>query len=391
MSASDSVTVLPDLRERVCSCRDILLANLVMMAETPAPTFHEENRVRFLLDRFREAGLDHISDDEVNNGFGFLPGPEGAPTVAVAAHLDTVFGSLDSHSLSLGKDRVKGIGIGDNSLGAAVLASLPHLIQTLGIQLNVNLWLMGVSGSLGRGNLGGIRFLLDHTPQKFDQAICLEGAPLGRLNYTSLAMMRGEIKVEVPDEYDFSRFGVMGAIVHVNELINRILEIPRPSRPRTSVVFGSLHGGNSFHELARKAVLRFEVRSESDEVADMIELRIIRIIEEVRARSGVDIELDKIAFRRHGGIDYEHPLVQSCRQVMEGLSIEPKVGPSMSELAAFIARDIPAVTLGISNGHEINTTDEEIDIDPIFTGITQVLGVLASLNSGPTVAEEENV
>lgn len=370
---------LTQLEGRVRQCQDILLSNLVMMSETPAPTFGEQDRVRFLLDRFREAGLDHISDDEMNNGIGYLPGPEGAPTLAVVAHLDTVFTASDSHALSLGNDSIKGIGIGDNSLGAAVLASLPHLIQTLEIPLNVNLWFFGVSRSLGRGNLGGIRFLLDHIQDRPDLAICLEGAPLGRLNFSSLAMMRGEIRVAVPDEYDFSRFGVMGAIVHMNDIINRILEIPRPSRPQTSVVFGSLQGGNSFHELARKAALRFEVRSESDEVAGMIDKRIAQIIEEVRSRSGVDIELNKIAHRSHGGLEFSHPLVQRSREVMEELGIDPKIGPSMSELAAFISRGIPAITLGISNGNMINTLEEEVEVAPVFKGIAQVLGVMQSL------------
>jgi acetylornithine deacetylase/succinyl-diaminopimelate desuccinylase-like protein len=378
---SPSQASLETLRESVKDCQDILLANLVMMAETPAPTFGEEGRVRFLLDRFREAGLDHICDDEVNNGVGLLPGPDGAPTVAVIAHLDTVFGPEQSHATSLGPHRVKGLGIADNSLGAAVLASLPHLLQRLGIEPQVHLLLAGVSGSLGRGNLGGIRFLLENSQRKIDQALCLEGAPLGRLNFTSLAMIRGEIRVEMPDEYDFSRFGVTGAIVHMNDIMNRMLEIPRPSRPQTSVVFGSIQGGNTFHELARKAWLRFEVRSESDDVADMIESRISDILLEVRARSGVEIALDKIAFRRQGGITFDHPLVRASRDVMQGLGIEPKIGPSMSELAALIAHGIPAVTLGLSNGHEMNTTEEEVEIDPVFTGVTQVLGVLQSLTS----------
>lgn len=368
------------LKAGVRQCRDILLANMVMMAETPAPTFEEQTRVRFLLDRFREAGLDNISDDEVNNGVGFLAGPEGAPTVAVAAHLDTVFESSVSHALSLGADRVRGIGIGDNSLGAAVLASLPHILSAMGIELKVNLLLLGVSRSLGRGNLGGIRFFLDNTPQQIDRAICLEGAPFGRLNFTSLAMMRGEIRVEVPDEYDFSRFGVNGAIVHLNDVMNRILAIPRPSRPQTSIVFGSMYGGNTFHELARNATLRFEVRSEADDVVDMIEQRIRLIIEEVHARSGVELSLDKIAFRHHGGVGFEHPLVQTCRKVMQELEIEPKIGPSMSELAAFIAKGIPAVTLGLTRGYKVNTFEEEVEIEPIFDGVAQIVGVLLQLS-----------
>ena len=48
-------------------------------------------------------------------------------------------------------------------------------------------------------------------------------------------------------------------------------------------------------------------------------------------------------------------------------------------MAALIAHGIPAVTLGLSNGHEVNTLEEEVEIEPIFTGITQVLGVLSRL------------
>lgn len=369
---TDPAVLIPHLK----ACQDILLANLVMLAETPAPSFEEEGRVRFLLDRFREAGLDHISADEANNAIGLLPGTDGRRTLAIVAHTDTVFSANESHALSLGADRIRGIGIGDNSLGVAVLASIPLLLQRLGIEPAANLLLLGVSRSLGRGNLGGIRFLLEHGQRRIDEAICLEGCPLGRLNFTSVAMSRGEIRVKMPDEYDFSRFGVHGAIYHLNDLINRILEIPRPSRPRTSVVFGSIRGGNTFHQLAREAFLRFEVRSESDQTAGSILDSIRMILEEVRARSGVVIELDEIAGRAHGGIPFSHPLVQSCRSAMSQLNIEPQIGPSMSELAALIAANIPAVTLGLTQVHQVNTLEEEAEIEPIFTGVAQVLGVL---------------
>lgn len=369
------------LRAPVRECRDLLLANLVMTAETASPTFGEASRVRFLLDRFRESGLDNISSDEVNNAVGFLPGTAGDKTIAIVAHLDTVFSPKENHALSLGPDRIKGIGIGDNSLGAAVLVTLPMLLRHIGFQPACNLLLLGVSRSLGRGNLGGIRFLLEHSSIPIDLALCLEGCPLGRLNYSSVAMMRGEISVQMPDEYDFSRFGVHGAIYRLNDIINRILEIPRPSRPQTSIVFGSIEGGNTFHQLARDARLRFEIRSESDDIADGILHRIRGIIDEVRARSGVQIDLDEIANRRHGGIPFDHPLVQTCRDVMRTLGITPQIGPSMSELAALIAAGIPAVTLGLTRVHNVNTLEETVEIEPLTDGIAQVLGVLHALNT----------
>ena len=65
---------------------------------------------------------------------------------------------------------------------------------------------------------------------------------------------------------------------------------------------------------------------------------------------------------------------------MSGLDIDPKIGPSMSELAAFIAAGVPAVTLGLTKGHQVNTLEEEVEIEPIFDGVTQVMGVLSRLS-----------
>ena len=69
-------------------------------------------------------------------------------------------------------------------------------------------------------------------------------------------MLRGEITCRVPDEYDWSRFGTGGAIFELNEVISRLVEIPLPSRPRSSIVLGSVRAGTSFNRVATNAVLR---------------------------------------------------------------------------------------------------------------------------------------
>lgn len=367
---------------RLHECQDILLANLVMMAEKPAPTFGEEERVGFLLDRFRESGLDRISSDEMNNGVGMVPGRDGERTIAVVAHLDTLYDASVSHAVSLGPNRMKGIGLGENSVGAAVLASLPVLLESLGIHFKSNLLLAGVSRGLGRGDLGGIRFLLEQGDMELDVALCMKGSPLGRLNHRSLAMVRGEILCEVPDEFDYSRFGLNGAIVHLNEVMNSILAIARPSRPRTSIIFGSVEGGNTFGELATEARLRFEIRSESDQVVQEILAKIESIVLEVKTRNGTGVSLDLVAHRNSGGLPFDHPLVTQAVEVMNELELTPRVGPSMSELSAFIDEGVPALTLGLTKARNINTRQEEIEIEPLFTGITQVIRLLQELDEG---------
>ena len=108
-----------------------------------------------------------------------------------------------------------------------------------------------------------MRFFLDHAKLPLQFGLCVEGVELGRLSYTSIGMIRGEISCEVPEEYDWTRFGAGGAISTLNDIISRMLEIPTPDRPRTAIVLGRIEGGTSASTIATRAALQFEVRSES--------------------------------------------------------------------------------------------------------------------------------
>lgn len=372
---------LPEIAEQVEAHREVILANLVMLGEIPAPTFEEYKRIEFLLNRFDEAGLTDSLMDESGNGIGGLAGTEGKKTILINAHADTVNSSTTDHTMQVAKGKVTGPGVADNSLGLAVLASLPYLIDDLGIQFKSDLIFFGGVKSLGRGDLQGIRFFLDNNPFKISEAICIEGVELGRLSYSSIGMLRGEITCKVPDSYDWSRFGDASAILTLNEAINKMNDIRLPKRPRTSIVMGSIEGGgSSFNTIARDATLGFEVRSESQEVVEDVGKTIADIVMEVSSKTGDDIQLDIFAKRSPGGIPYGHPITQCAKEVMEALGIEPRLAPSTSELSALIDKKIPALTLGITKGDRIHKENETIQIDPIYSGIAQILGTLIAID-----------
>ena len=56
-SPVDVPEIICEFPEALKPLRERILANLVMISQMPAPTGHETGRVRFLLDRFAEAGL----------------------------------------------------------------------------------------------------------------------------------------------------------------------------------------------------------------------------------------------------------------------------------------------------------------------------------------------
>jgi di/tripeptidase len=195
-------------------------------------------------------------------------------------------------------------------------------------------------------------------------------------------MARGDISCDVPEEYDWTRFGASGAIAVLNEVINRMGEIELPRRPPTTIVFGLIRGGQSYGMVATHARLGFEVRSESSETVHRVVQQINDIVGEISARTNVDLALDIFASREPGGIDFGHPLCRSTRAIMGALDLEPRISPSVSELAAFIDKSLPAVTLGITRGDHLHEAIERVQIAPIFKGVAQLVGVLLAIDGG---------
>lgn len=373
---------LPDIESQLHEMREVILGNLVMVGEIPSPTFKESERVDFITNRFSELGMLNASTDEVGNGVGILEGEEGEDNILLVAHADTIFSEKTDHTITVHTDRVVGAGVADDGLGLAVLASLPTVLDRLNIKLKNDLILMAATRSLGRGNLEGLRFFLSNNKIPIKAGVCVEGVQLGRLSHLSIGMLRGEIKCNVPDEYDWTRFGDASAILTLNEVINKINDIPLPKRPRTSIVLGSVEGGSSFNQIATTALLRFEIRSESKEMVTEIGYRMEEIVAEVSSRTGDHINLDIFAKREPGGISFSHPLARKTRFIMDALDIKPRIAPSTSELAAFIDSKIPAVTLGITEGDKLQGVNETIKIDPMYKGLTQLIATILAIDGG---------
>ena len=373
---------LPAIREACLSLRETLLANLVMLAEIPAPTYKEDARVNFLLQRFSECGLTNTSTDEVGNGLGILSGKNTRCNILMYAHADTVFSERRDHTVSVYSEKMCGPGIADNSLGLAVLATMPTLLEKLNVQLDAGLVLMGGAHSLGRGDLEGIRFFLENNKLPLTHGICVEGVQLGRLSYASAGMLRGEISCHVPEEYDWIRRGATGAILVLNEVVNRILGIALPRKPRTSIVMGSIEAGEGFNIIPTEGRLCFEVRSESAEIVHRIAGELDDIIEDVIAQTGAEVHLDIVARREPAGLPIGHPLVRQTREVMSSLGLRPHITPSISELSAMISHGLPAVTMGVTTGDRLHEMRESVLIDSMFTGIAQMVGVLLAMDGG---------
>ena len=376
------LNALPAYQRQVETLQEIILSNLVMISEIPASTFHERARASFVAERFSELQLGNCSTDERDNAFGILTGSEGRRNILVIAHLDTIFGVEHDHTATVEEDYIRGVGISDNSLGVATIVSLPLILERLNISLKSNIILMGSARSLGSGNINGIRFFLDNSSLKIDNAICVEGVQFGRLSVGSIGMLRSELTLTKPDNFDWSRFDMTSAIVDMNDILNKIQEMPLPRRPRTTIAFNAIQSNASFSQVPTSAQLRYEIRSESNEMVERVATDIAHIGDEVASRSDAEVIIRTIARRRPGGIPFSHPLVTSARSVLSALHAEAHIQPSTSELSACIDRGIPALTVGISRCTNLNTTHEQLELQSIATGVAQLIGLLRVIDGG---------
>ncbi|RKX88079.1 MAG: peptidase [Spirochaetes bacterium] len=373
---------IPDMEKKLREIRDVLLTNLVMLGEIPSPTFQEQSRMNFLVHRFNQYNLLNCSTDEIGNGLGILPGKSGDRNILLVAHMDSEYDDKADHTISIQPNSVTGPGVADNALGLAVIASLPYILEKLNIELNSNLILMGSARSLGAGNLEGIRFFLDNTDINISTGLSVEGVRLGRLSNSAIGMARCEVHYWVPEGYDWTQFGAVGSIVTLNEFINRILEIPIPTRPATSIVFSSIESGRGYSKVSTEAELKFEIQSESEEMVEQLLQQINSIAIEIATKTAARVVVKELSRRKPGGIDFSHPLVTNARKIMEAMDIKPRITPSMSELSAFIDAGIPALTIGISSLETASKTAESVKIDPMYKGLAQLISLLVAIDKG---------
>ena len=379
----DFLQKLPLLVEEIKAVRDIIITNIVLIGQIPAPTFKEKRRSTVFMERLAEFGVDEVTTDGYRNPIGIIRGtaPE-RPPIFVVAHLDTFFEKDIDHNYTIKENSITGPGLLDNSLGVGVLVSLPILFKKLEIQFESDIVLAGTIQSIGKGNLRGVRHLLKTWPTPIRGAICLEGVDLGRLNYFSDGMIRGEIQCAISEEKGALHKFTPNAILILNEVINEIMSLRLPQRPRSRIVIGKIVGGANHGKIAYEATLGFEIRSDSYKMVKSIHSSIKDIVDGISHENEVDLNIKTISNLKAARLNFNHPLVKSSAAVMEALGIKPVSTSTESALSIFLSRKIPAVTIGITHGENFYTDKATMEIEPMFKGIAQVIGVIKAIDSG---------
>ena len=374
---------VPGFVDPIRDIREIIISNIVLIGQIPAPTFHERRRAERLVERFADFQVDDCAIDDFGNPIGVIRGRSASrASMFVVAHLDTFCESTADTLYTVTDRTISGMGISDNSAAVGVLASLPEIFRRLELAFESDIVLLAPIHSLGPGNFKGIRSLLKRWPMPIKGAVCLESVELGRLNYYSDGMIRGEISCSIASEKKLGRHYQPNAILIIHEVIDAILKLRLPQKPRTQIVIGKIAGGFNHGQEAYNASIGFEIRSDADEMVRNLYKEIKDIVNGINNAFDVELKLSRISHLNSTQLAYNHPLVKCAARILYRLGLDAVSEPSETALSIFLQNHIPAITLGLTRGSHYHQDGAMIEIDPLFKGIAQVPALMTAMDRG---------
>lgn len=358
----------------------------VEIQQIAAPTGAEEERARWIAERFHLLGLADIRIDATSNVYGRLPGKadvEGdhiGKTLLISAHTDTVFPAGTELTVRIDEDehRIYGPGIGDNSAGVAGLITLAESLVGISPPPS-DIWFVANTGEEGLGDLRGMRAAVERLQGKIGAAIVIEGMGLGRIVHEALGSRRYRITAHAPGGHSWSNFGTASAIHALVLLASEIVQLKVPASPRTTFNIGKISGGTSVNSIAQEATLELDLRSADQRELRKLVKRVYNIVQRFQSsrwqRWGIRIEMETIGDRPGGAIDPDHPLVAAASSALAiaGLTENADLRMSSTDANVPLSLGIPAICVGITHGGDAHRLEEWIDPRPMPQGMQHLL------------------
>jgi tripeptide aminopeptidase len=331
--------------------------DLIMLTEIEAPPFMEEVRAKVFANMLKEAGADSVWIDNVGNVLALRKGKDRKRTIALDAHLDTVFPKGTDVKVKSKGDTLYAPGIGDDTRALVVIASILRTMEETGIETQANILFTGSVGEEGLGDLRGVKNLFTEDSPKIDSWISIDGGDIDRVNIMGLGSYRYRVTFKGPGGHSWGAFGLanpqhaLGSAIH-----NFTLAADEYTKTgaKTSYNVGRIGGGTSVNSIAFESWMEIDMRSESPERLNHIDVilksSIQKALDEQNSikRIGPDLTVDiqKIGDRPSGELNEDLPLIQRTMASVKYFGEEPRVTRGSTNANIPISKGIPAVTIG---------------------------------------------
>ncbi len=355
---------------------DRIIDLAIQIQQIAAPTFHEQERAKFVHGLFEREGLKDVVMDEVGNVYGRWSQVESQKSkvkpLIVSAHLDTVFPFDMDLSVKREDGKIHGIGIGDNSLGVAALFGLMWMMRERSINLGGDVWFVANTCEEGLGDLRGMKAVVDRFGAGVQAYLVLEGMALGHVYHKAVGVKRYRVTARTQGGHSWSDYGQPSAVLELSKLIVQLSAMKLPAKPRTTMNVGKISGGTSINVIPAEAWMELDLRSEGQEELVALVEAVEKLIE-AADRPGVRMEANVIGERPAGEMPAQHPLVKLAQRCLYEQKLDAMLTSGSTDANIPLSKGYPALVLGVSKGGGAHTRNEFIETAPIENGMEQLV------------------
>ena len=330
----------------------------IHLTEIPAPTFQESARAEAVRKLFTAAGL-RTRVDSAGNVVGERNGAPRKDVVLVSAHLDTVFPAGTPCKVQRDGRRLTGPGISDNAAGLAAIVCLARAFHEAKLRTRLPIVFAGNTGEEGEGNLRGMRKLVETYRARLAAVIAVDGAATDHITSMALASRRLEVSLSGQGGHSWADFGMPNPVHALARGITKFLATRLPGSPRTTYNVGVIEGGCSVNTISAGALIKVDMRSESETELDRIESALRKALdagvnEEMTAaceagRPGdprLEIRYRSLGERPGGELPQDAPLLEAVRQADRYLDNQSRLERSSTDANIPLSLGIPAIAVG---------------------------------------------
>ena len=342
----------------------------IELTEIPAPPFMEEVRATAFADRLRATGVDSVWIDAVGNVMGFIKGAEGSKTVALNAHLDTVFPEGTDVTVKKQNDTLYAPGIGDDTRGLAMLLTVSKVLQEQSLNPSSNVLIVATVGEEGLGDLRGVKELFSERGPGIDSWIAIDGGAIGRVNNKALGSYRYKVTFDGPGGHSWGAFGLANPHHALGSAMHHFVKAAdayTKTGPRTSYNVGVVEGGTSINSVPFSSSMLIDIRSVEpyrlDEMEQLLNQAVHQGLNEQneirRTGEALTVKVEKIGNRPSGELDPSLPLIQRAMAATSYFGAEPELTRGSTDSNIPISLGIPAITIGRGgSGGNAHSLDE---------------------------------
>jgi tripeptide aminopeptidase len=364
--------------------RERLLADFVRYCEIESPSGREREIADALVEDLRGLGLE-ADEDEVGNLLARIPGPEGAPTVLLCAHMDTVpldgpVEVVSENGLLTNKHRAI-LGADNKAAIATIMGAVRRILRDgeppAGIEI---LFTTGEEQALEGAKAFDKSRLTADFGYVFDHASPIGEIVLASPTYYSLeARFRGQA----------AHAGIRPEAGHnAIAAASRAVAAMRIGRldPETTANVGRIEGGTAANVVAERCWVELETRSLDDIRASEVVSEMVDALAEAATDSSCDVETSVERLFQSYRLPRTAPAVEVAAAALRDCEIEPvyMTTGGGSDANVFIPAGLPVVNL--ANGTERNhQPDESVTVEALETMLEVTIALLVQ---APRVAAQ---